>query len=88
MQTENRSKNRWKETGIAILTGALYGGWNTIVGHPFDTIKTKMQTEATHMGSKVSYIDSVKMLWKQQGFVGFYRGWCPPFFGSVIYRSL
>ena len=87
MQTEGRSKNRWKETSIAIGTGMLFGGWNTIIGHPFDTVKTKMQAETSHMGKK-GYIDSVKMVYGQQGLGGFYRGWCPPFIGSVIFRSL
>ena len=34
--------------GYAISTavGGLYGATNTLVGHPFDTIKTKMQAEA------------------------------------------
>ena len=32
----------WKEGLISVLTGGLFGATNTIVGHPLDTIKTKM----------------------------------------------
>ena len=27
-------------------------------------------------------------MYKKEGPIGFYRGWVPPFFGSVIYRSV
>jgi len=27
-------------------------------------------------------------VWRNEGAMGFYRGWIPPFFGSVFYRSL
>lgn len=42
--THNYERKSWKTE--AMLTGfssILYGGTNTIVGHPMDTIKTKMQ---------------------------------------------
>lgn len=32
------------EAFIGLLAGMVYGATNVIVGHPFDTIKTKMQT--------------------------------------------
>ena len=33
----------YKEAMISCITGGLFGATNTIVGHPFDTVKTKMQ---------------------------------------------
>ena len=39
---ENRS-SAYKEWVAATVCGFLYGATNTIVGHPFDTVKTKMQ---------------------------------------------
>jgi hypothetical protein len=33
----------WKEGMLSAFTGGLFGLTNTVVGHPFDTIKTKMQ---------------------------------------------
>ena len=35
----------WKEGLITLGTGVLYGGTSVLVGHPFDTIKTKMQVQ-------------------------------------------
>ena len=90
MHTEKRG-SWYKEGALTAFTGFLYGGSNTIVGHPFDTIKTKMQAEAGHMSSKSrgpSYKESIKMVYNTQGLGGFYKGWAPPFCGSVIYRSV
>jgi len=39
------------------------------------------------MGLKVGYIETIRNVFKGEGPIGFYRGWIPPFFGSVIYRS-
>ena len=32
-----------KEFAMSVVTGGLFGLTNTVVGHPLDTIKTKMQ---------------------------------------------
>jgi hypothetical protein len=36
----------------------------------------------------MGYIDSIKMVYRTDGFIGFYRGVIPPLCGGVIYRSL
>ena len=87
--SHNQKRSSWqKEFGIAAACGFLYGGTNTLVGHPFDTVKTKMQTQSEHMGLKTGVIDTIKNVYKIEGAVGFYRGWLPPFLGSVVYRSV
>jgi len=86
--THNERRQSWqKEFVCAALTGFLFGGTNTLVGHPFDTVKTKMQTQTEHMGLKVGYVQTVKNVWRKEGPIGFYRGCIPPFFGSIVYRS-
>ena len=40
------------------------------------------------MGLKVGYIQTIKNVYYKEGPVGFYRGWLPPFMGSVVYRSV
>ena len=92
MHSEKRT-TWYKEGAITIVTGFLYGGSNTIVGHPFDTVKTKMQAQVGHMGDKSTgikapgYIETITKVYSSEGLVGFYRGWMPPFAGSVIFRS-
>ena len=41
----------WKEGAYALVTGVLYGSTSIAVGHPFDTIKTKMQAQSGFIAS-------------------------------------
>ncbi|TFJ86963.1 hypothetical protein NSK_002050 [Nannochloropsis salina CCMP1776] len=44
--THNEKRQHWlKEGAIGLGTGVLYGVTSVAVGHPFDTIKTKMQAQ-------------------------------------------
>ena len=87
--SHDQKRSDWKKEFIyAAICGVLYGGTNTIVGHPFDTIKTKMQTQSEHMGLKKGVMETCRNVYKLEGPVGFYRGWLPPFMGSVVYRSV
>ena len=90
MNTEKRT-SKSKEAAIQCFTGMIFGGTNTLVGHPFDTVKTKMQAQAGMMsdtGGNSGYLSTVKKVFAADGFTGFYRGWMPPFLGSVIFRSM
>ena len=41
--SHGQQRSDWKkEFAYASICGFLYGGINTLVGHPMDTIKTKM----------------------------------------------
>ena len=77
----------WKEFLATSISGVCFGGTNTIVGHPLDTIKTKMQAQAEHMGNK-SLLSIITSVYKNDVFVGFYRGWLPNFWGSIFFRSI
>ena len=63
----------------------LYGTTSVAVGHPFDTIKTKMQAQRGFESR--SMIRSFGKTLTEQGIRGLYRGALPPLFGSGIYRS-
>ena len=48
----NQSQLTWYHEGaMTLMTGTLYGATSVIVGHPFDTVKTKMQAQSTHMAT-------------------------------------
>ena len=51
MHNEKRT-SKSKEVAIQCFTGMMYGGTNTLVGHPFDTVKTKMQAQANMMSGE------------------------------------
>ena len=65
--------------------GVLYGTTSVCVGHPFDTIKTKMQAQQGFENR--SMLRSFAKTVQEQGIRGLYRGCLPPLFGSGIFRS-
>ena len=83
--TEARGASATREFALALASGGLYGATNTIVGHPFDTVKTKMQTQSGFTNSGA--LASARQILSSEGAVGFYRGCLPPMWGSAVYRS-
>ena len=85
--SHNQKRSDWKKEFVyAAIGGSCYGATVIAIGHPWDTVKTKMQTQSQHI--KSGYIDTVLKVLKHEGPVGFYRGWVPPLIGSIIYRSV
>jgi solute carrier family 25 carnitine/acylcarnitine transporter 20/29 len=85
--THNEKRSHWiKEGSAALITGVLYGISNVLVGHPLDTIKTKIQTLKSYEGKGVAY--TINSIYKSDGLKGFYRGCIPPLMGSSIFRAL
>lgn len=74
-----------REYAISTGVGALYGATNTIVGHPFDTVKTKMQAQSGF--GTAGNMETVRMIYASSGVRGLYHGCIPPLWGSVVYRS-
>ena len=60
--TEARGASATREFALALASGGLYGATNTVVGHPFDTVKTKMQTQSgfTNSGALASAANPVE----------------------------
>ena len=65
--------------------GVLYGTTSVAVGHPFDTVKTKMQAQAGFESQ--SMLRTFSRTVREQGIRGLYRGCFPPLLGSGIFRS-
>eukprot|EP01100_Stratorugosa_tubuloviscum_P014082 TRINITY_DN732_c2_g2_i2.p1 TRINITY_DN732_c2_g2~~TRINITY_DN732_c2_g2_i2.p1 ORF type:complete len:300 (-),score=112.99 TRINITY_DN732_c2_g2_i2:20-919(-) len=91
--TENKRENQIVKDGSALKEGLfgigcglLFGITLPLFGHPLDTIKTKMQAQGSYMQGGL--ISVSKQIYKQEGFLGFYRGLIPPLIGSAIFRSL
>lgn len=75
-----------QQYAVSTATGAVFGASNTIVGHPFDTVKTKLQAQSGFGGS-MSTVEACAAIWRADGALGFYRGCLPPMWGSAVYRS-
>jgi len=66
------------------ISGAISGMANTMAGHPFDTLKVRMQTEGVN-GRFNGVIDCLRKTIIQEGFFrGLYKGFTPPFWGMGI----
>ncbi|KAI8509199.1 hypothetical protein Bbelb_130470 [Branchiostoma belcheri] len=84
--THNEDRTHWLKEGlIGLGVGVLYGTTSVTVGHPLDTIKTKMQAQAGFEKGG-AFRTLIKVL-RTQGIVGLYRGCIPPLWGSGIFRS-
>lgn len=84
--THNEKRTTWWKEGLAALfSGGVYGITNALAGHPLDTVKTKMQVIKEYSGRNM--IASINLLWKVEGFIGFFRGIFPAMMGSGAYRA-
>ena len=85
--THNEKRVEWYREGIYnLLSGAVFGAFSILVGHPTDTIKTKMQAQKEYV-SGFSMVGTMQDTWRKYGIRGFYRGALPPFFGALLTRS-
>jgi len=69
-----------KKSSLSVyVESSVYGAVRALAGlpfeHPFDTVKTMVQTSA--MDQKVSAINTAKRIWSEKGPLGFYRGYVP-----------
>lgn len=91
MFNNNKQLSWYQEGALTMMTGMLYGVNSVVIGHPFDTVKTKMQAQSSHMATSnqnPKYIETVTKILKNDGFLSLYKGWQPPMAGSVLFRSL
>ena len=66
-----------------LLPGAAQGATVTFVGHPFDTVKTRLQSNLYGKGM----ISCITNTIRNEGFVGLYRGAMIPLISHVTKRS-
>ena len=72
------------ENAIGFIAGLLSGITKLIVGHPFDTIKVRMQTSTIHK----SPLNCLKQTLKNEGFRAIYKGASPPLVGWALMDSV
>lgn len=90
MSTQNQPQPISKLTGsvIDVLSGSVGGIGLTLVGHPFDTLKVRLQTQSTTNPVYSGLGDCVKKTWQTEGPAGFYRGVTSPLFGQVVFNAV
>jgi solute carrier family 25 carnitine/acylcarnitine transporter 20/29 len=75
-----------EESIASFLCGMLFGATTVIVGHPLDTIKTKLQADPAY--KNLSTYRATLNIARQGGIQGFYKGFIPPLIGSTFFRSI
>ena len=70
-----------------VLSGTASGVTKLVVGHPFDTIKVRMQTEGG-FGRFRGPLDCVQQTLRHEGVRGLYKGATPPLVGWSAIDSL
>ena len=69
-----------------LLCGILFGLSSPLVGHPIDSVKTRMQaSSAYYRGGALRTLVGVV---RSEGFLALYRGLLPPLLGSSLFRSV
>lgn len=71
---------------VGFIAGMCSGVMKNAVGHPFDTIKVRLQTAPK--GQFKGPMDCVLKTVKNEGLTGFYKGFTPPLVGWVLMDSV
>lgn len=70
---------------LGFVAGMFSGVTKNAVGHPFDTVKVRLQTSE---GRFKGPVDCVMQTFRSEGFRGFYKGFTPPLVGWVLMDSV
>jgi len=90
MASEESSKPRaaWKDT----LSGTVAGMAQLSVGHPFDTVKVRLQTQPTPLPGQLpkfaGAMDCVLKTIKEEGVKGLYKGMGPPLVTVALFNAI
>ncbi|ODV59722.1 mitochondrial carrier [Ascoidea rubescens DSM 1968] len=81
--SENRANAKKESQGgyIGFVAGMFSGVAKNLVGHPFDTIKVRLQTSENRFKGP---LDCVYKTARLEGIRGFYKGCTPPLIGWVV----
>jgi solute carrier family 25 carnitine/acylcarnitine transporter 20/29 len=75
-----------EEAISSFACGMLFGASSVIVGHPLDTVKTRLQADARF--ANIGTAGAIRSIAMENGLGGFYVGMLPPLLGSMFFRSI
>ena len=85
--TPKKERSRYGKMLVDIFAGTIAGINVTIVGHPFDTLKVRLQTQPMDKPIYNGVVDCVKKTIKWEGVSGLYKGVQSPLIGQMLFRS-
>jgi len=66
--THNFERADWKtEFLLTAFSSCLFGATNTVVGHPMDLIKTKMQAQSDMLEGHSGLVSTIKKVYELDG---------------------
>ena len=68
-----------------VVCAVAFGAASPLVGHPVDSVKTRMQSDARYAAS--SALQTARGVLRAEGLRGLYRGLLFPLVGSSFFRS-
>ncbi|KAI9091278.1 mitochondrial carrier domain-containing protein [Phlyctochytrium arcticum] len=71
----------------AFLAGLASGATKLLVGHPFDTLKVRLQTEGSY-GQFKGPLDCLRSTIRKEGLFALYKGASPPLLGWALMDSV
>ncbi|KAJ3149440.1 hypothetical protein HDU89_003804 [Geranomyces variabilis] len=74
------------ERYIGFAAGLASGATKLIVGHPFDTVKVRLQTDGSSRFR--GPLDCLRLTIRREGFRALYKGATPPLFGWALMDSV
>ncbi|CAB4495735.1 unnamed protein product [Rhizophagus irregularis] len=85
-KNSNESKNSSKtDQGIKnIIFGSIAGMTGKLVEYPFDTVKTRLQSQPSEYKLFNGPLDCFRQTLKHEGLFGLYRGMSPPMIGAML----
>jgi len=71
------------------IVGGTMGGFGIVwSGHPFDTLKVRLQTQSQTNPIYSGLGDCAKKTWQQEGLGGFYKGVSSPLIGQMFFNAV
>jgi len=85
---EREKRPKWMKILVNIFAGTCAGINVTLVGHPFDTLKIRLQTQPTHQKVYSGLKDCFLKTLKWEGPKGLYSGVQSPLVGQMLFRAI
>jgi solute carrier family 25 carnitine/acylcarnitine transporter 20/29 len=86
-QERRKHRTNFQNIMVDILSGTIAGINVTLVGHPFDTLKVRLQTQPHNNPIYSGVVDCVQKTIKWEGFAGLYKGVQSPLIGQMFFRA-
>lgn len=81
------SQSPYLKTAKDVMAGTCGGIVVTFVGHPFDTVKVRLQTQDMAKPIYSGALDCAKKTVQWEGLTGLYKGVTSPLAGQILFRS-